>query len=242
MNWATECVVLIPCLNEAATIGAVVGAVRRHLPTVFVIDDGCSDDTAVLAKEAGAEVLRHAVSCGKGAALQTGWRQARNRGFKWALTMDGDGQHSPDDVPAFLTWAERTSARLVVGNRMANANPMPRLRRAVNRWMSKRISEIVGQPLPDSQCGFRLIYLETLSTLLITASHFEIESEVLLGFARAGFRIEFVPAQAIYKTEQSKIHPLADTLRWLHWWWRVRTEARSVESARFESIGKLRVS
>ncbi len=225
MNQTRDCAAVIPCLNEAATIGAVVASLRRHLPAVFVVDDGSSDDTALRARQAGAEVLRHPVCRGKGSALQTGWRHAYDLGFKWTLTMDGDGQHSPNDIPPFWHCAERTFAKLIVGNRMANPKQMPRLRRWVNRWMSCRISQAAGQSLPDSQCGFRLVDLEALSNIPITADHFEIESAVLLGFARCGFRIEFVPVQVIYKTEQSKIHPLTDTLRWFYWWWGARTGA-----------------
>jgi hypothetical protein len=84
--------------------------------------------------------------------------------------------------------------------------------------MSRRISRSVGRRLPDTQCGFRLINLEALDKLPVSTTHFEIESEVLLAFARAGRRIEFVPIQVIYKSEQSKIHPLIDTIRWFKWW------------------------
>src|ERR1700758_567038 len=101
MNWMTQCAAVIPCLNEAASIGQVVKSARRFAETVFVIDDGSSDETGVLAKKAGAEVLRHELPQGKGAALQTGWAHARKRGFRWALTMDGDGQHSAEDIPKF---------------------------------------------------------------------------------------------------------------------------------------------
>src|SRR5436309_2349844 len=112
MSWKTQCAVVIPCLNEAAAISEVVVAVRKYLPGVLVIDDGSQDDTSVLARRAGAEVLRHDFSCGKGAALQTGWRHARASGFEWALIMDGDGQHSAADIPAFLEVAEQTEAKL----------------------------------------------------------------------------------------------------------------------------------
>jgi glycosyltransferase involved in cell wall biosynthesis len=218
MNWPMQCAVTIPCLNESATIAEITASVRQHLPTVFVIDDGSQDNTAALAKNAGAEVLRHNTPLGKGAALQTGWRHARERGFTWALTMDGDGQHSADDIPAFLNCAERTGAELVVGNRMIYPRVMPWLRRRVNRWMSARISTLAGQPLPDTQCGFRLMNLETWAALPIAPAHFEIESDVLLAFAARGCWIEFVPVEVIYKNEQSKIHPLRDTIRWFRWW------------------------
>lgn len=222
MNWSNRCAAIIPCLNEASAVSEVIVAVRQYLPTTFVIDDGSSDETSDLAKRAGAEVLRHDAPRGKGAALQTGWESARARGFEWALALDGDGQHSPEEIPEFLSAAERTGAGLVVGNRMINPEGMPWLRRNVNRWMSKRISKLAGLPLPDSQCGFRLMNLNAWAKLPVTAAHFEIESDVLLAFAVGGYSIEFVPIQVIYKAEKSKIQPMRDTIRWARWWYRAR--------------------
>ncbi len=212
---------MVPCLNEAAAIGPVVVELRRYVSAVLVVDDGSSDDTRRVAGHAGAEVLRLEPTRGKGAALQAGWGHARQLGFEWALTLDGDGQHAPADAPAFFLYAEQTSAALVVGNRMTDSVRMPWSRLAANQWMSRRISRVAGRPLPDSQCGFRLIRLDILAGLPITAQHFEIESDVLLAFVRAGHRVEFVPIQPIYKQERSKIHLCSDTVRWLRWWWRV---------------------
>lgn len=222
MNWPTQCAAVIPCLNEAASISELVAVVRRRVPAVYVVDDGSTDRTGTIAKQAGAQVLRHEVSRGKGAALFAAWSHARKHGFTWALTMDGDGQHAPEDISKFFAAAERTGAELVVGNRMENPAGMPWLRRQVNRWMSRRISSLAGMALPDSQCGFRLMNLETWSRLPVHAEHFEIESDVLLEFARGKYRIDFVPITVIYKNEQSKIHPARDTVRWLRWWWQAR--------------------
>jgi glycosyltransferase involved in cell wall biosynthesis len=222
MDWRAACAAVIPCFNEAAAIGPLVEALRCSLPTVLVVDDGSSDETSTRAQNAGAVVLKHPATLGKGAALQTGWAYARQHGYRWVLTMDGDGQHAPGDSSAFFQCAERTSAALVVGNRMGQASRIPWLRRWVNRWMSRQLSKITGQPLPDSQCGFRLMKLEDWARLPIFTSHFEIESEVLLAFSKAGLAIEFVPIQVIYKAEKSKIHPWRDTIRWLRWWRRAR--------------------
>src|ERR1700720_4596822 len=198
MNWRAECAGVIPCLNEAAAIGPLVQAVRQRLPNVFVVDDGSTDGTAARAEEGGAHVLRHPATCGKGAALHTGWQCARDHGFTWALALDGDGQHSPDDISAFFECAERTSAALVVGNRMNNGTRMPLLRRFVNGWMSGSLSRAAGCFLPDSQCGFRLMNLEAWSGMRLTTTHFEIESETLLAFVAAGCAVEFVPVRVIY--------------------------------------------
>src|SRR5438093_134347 len=107
MDWANTCAVVIPCLNEAETIARVVSAVRQVLPAVIVVDDGSSDATADRATVAGATVLRHGQPKGKGAALRAGWSHALKSGFLWALSMDGDGQHAPEDIPAFLTRASQ---------------------------------------------------------------------------------------------------------------------------------------
>jgi len=222
MNWAADCAVVIPCLNEARTIVSLVQEVRTLFPAVIVVDDGSSDDTAQLAAEAGAEVLRHPKTFGKGAALAAGWMRARERGCRWVISMDGDGQHAVADIPRLLDYAERTKAALVVGNRMGNAQAMPWLRRCVNRWMSRRISRLTGRTLPDTQCGFRLMSLDDWSQVHLNADHFEIESELLCRFIAAGKRVEFVPVQVIYRNEQSKIRPVRDTHRWFRWWWQTR--------------------
>lgn len=218
MNWSATCAVVIPCCNEEATIAGLVQEVRQHLPTVIVVDDGSLDQTAARAAGAGAQVVRLEQNRGKGAALKAGLATASAQNCAWGLTMDGDGQHRPGDIPGFLRCAEETGASLVVGNRMSSAQAMPCLRRQVNRWMSRRISKRAGRVLPDSQCGFRLVDLMAWATLRLETNHFEIESEMLLAFAQAGYRIEFVPIQMIPKGRQSHIRPMRDTLRWLRWW------------------------
>jgi glycosyltransferase involved in cell wall biosynthesis len=222
VDWPATCAVVVPCRNEEATIAELVREARRVLPIVIVVDDGSGDLTAARAVEAGAQVVRREHKPGKGAALKAGIAAALTQDCKWALTLDGDGQHRPEDISGFLRCAEETGASLVVGDRMHCAKAIPWLRRSVNRWMSRRMSEAAGRLLPDSQCGFRLIHLQAWTALSLKTEHFEIESEVLLAFALAGHRIEFVPIQVIGKGSRSHIHPITDTWRWLQWWKRVR--------------------
>lgn len=218
MDWQAACAAVIPCFNEQAVIGPLVSAVRGYLPTVIVVDDGSTDDTPAIAQKTGAIIVENPTTLGKGAALQAGWTRARELGCRWALTMDGDGQHSPADILSFFLCAERTSAPLIIGDRMGYPSRMPLVRRWVNQWMSRRLARLAGQPLPDSQCGFRMMNLQEWAKLPLQAKHFEIESDILLLFARAGLAIEFIPIEVIYKQEQSKIHPLRDTVRWLRWY------------------------
>jgi len=212
------CTAVIPCLNERARIAALVVALRRQLSMVLVVDDGSTDDTTALAGAAGARVLRHERNLGKGAALRTGLSQARNFGFDWAIVLDGDGQHVPEDLPVFVQQALQTGARLIIGNRMHQAEAIPWLRRQVNRWMSRQLSRRAGRHLPDTQCGFRLIHLETWASLALATEHFEIESEMLMAFLAARHRVEFVPIRVIGRGRRSHIRPMADSLRWWKWW------------------------
>ena len=217
--WSRRCAAVIPCYNEATSIAGVVAATRKHLPGVIVVDDGSTDATARNAREAGAELVRLTANAGKGAALRAGWERALEQGFEWVLLLDGDGQHATEDIPGFFATAEATTARLVVGNRMGNPGDMPWLRRWANCWMSRRISRLTGRPLPDSQCGFRLVHLATLGGLSLTARRFEIESEMLVEFLAAGHRVEFVRVRTIYLARTSKIRVGPDTWRWLRWRW-----------------------
>lgn len=196
------------------------------IPLVLVVDDGSPDETARLAAEAGADVLRQAENRGKGAALRKGLQAAFDAGCEYAITMDGDGQHDPADLAQFVAAADGGEVDLVVGNRMAAPQSMPWLRRWVNRWMSRRISRLAGRPLPDTQCGYRLVRLSAWRELDLQTTRFEIESEMLLSFVAAGLRVEFVPVRTIYKTEQSKIHPVRDTIRWFRWWRQVKQSRR----------------
>jgi glycosyltransferase involved in cell wall biosynthesis len=215
---AANCAVVIPCFNEAASIAALVSAVRNQFPFVVVVDDGSTDATARLAQTAGAAVLRHEKNLGKGVALKTGLSFACGKNFKWAVTLDGDGQHASEDLPALLHAAEKSGATLVIGSRMADAHKMPWLRRRVNFWMSRQLSRRAGKFLPDTQSGFRLVHLPTWSSLSLTAERFEVESEMLLAFLAANQRVEFVPVRVIRSQRASHIHPLADALRWWKWW------------------------
>lgn len=233
-----KCAAVIPCFNENAGVAALVAAVRRHFSCVMVVDDGSTDGTAALAGGGGATVFSHEQNLGKGAALKTGLSQALSQGFEWAVTLDGDGQHTPEDLPALFRCAEETGALLVIGNRMDNGSAMPWLRRRVNRWMSRKLSQRAGQFLPDTQCGFRLIHLQTWAMLPLKTEHFEIESEMLMAFLAAKHPVAFVPIRVIRRSRISHIHPVTDSLRWWKWWRglkRLPTPPVETKSSRWEN-------
>lgn len=214
---------LVPCYNEAADIARVVRAVRRHLDVCIVVDDCSRDSTAQAAAAAGARVLRHERNFGKGMALKNGFALARASGFSAALTLDGDGQHDPEEIPRFLEAFEAGGIDIVLGDRMGDAASMPWTRRATNRFMSWCVTHMAGVPIRDSQVGFRLIRLDTWQALQLHGRRFDLESEILIKACRRGARVTQVPIRTIYSgTSKSKIHPLFDGVRFFRLLWRCR--------------------
>jgi len=205
---------IIPAYAEGKFIGDVVSRVLRHVGTVLVIDDGSLDDTAIVAQAAGAVVFRHSTNRGKGAAIKSGLEHATAAATPFFLFLDGDGQHDPDDIPAFFDAMNETGADLVVGNRMTHLETMPVVRRLTNKFMSWQIGAICKVPVPDSQCGFRLVRRELLPVLNAPSDRFDFETESLILAARHGFRITSVPVRTIYSNQRSKIRPVHDTIRY----------------------------
>jgi glycosyltransferase involved in cell wall biosynthesis len=206
---------LIPAYFEEHQIQAVARRTLAQLDHVLVLDDGSTDRTSEEASEAGAEVIRHEKNQGKGAAIKTGMRELAARGFLYVLILDGDGQHLPEEIPAFLEEANRSGAPFVVGTRMSDTRKMPFVRKMTNRLMSAQISALCGQPVPDSQCGFRMMHRDVIPHLYCESNNYDYETEMLLIASREGFRIASVPVSTIYGEEISKIHPVRDTVRFI---------------------------
>lgn len=206
---------VIPAYHEEKHIGEVVLRTRAQLQHVLVIDDGSNDKTAAHARAAGAELIVHPQNLGKGEAIKTGLRYWLDRQFDFVIILDSDGQHRPEEIDRFLNIAANGDAALVIGNRMGDIARMPRLRRLVNRYMSKQISSVCGQEIPDTQCGFRMLHRQLIPALLGGAARFDYETEMLFIASRNGFRIQSVPISTVYSDEVSSIHPVRDTIRFL---------------------------
>ena len=207
------CCVIVPAYREEKRIGRVVRGILAHCPNVLVVDDGSDDRTAEEARAAGAEVIRHPGNRGKGSALNTGFERARQMGCEFVITVDGDGQHDPADLPAFMETYRKAGTPVLVGNRMDRTETMPWHRLLTNRFMSWLLSRKMGQHVPDTQCGYRLFRADVLPAMPPTAERFAAESEVLLELSERGVKIGSVPIRVIYSDEKSKIRPLRDTVR-----------------------------
>ena len=205
--------VLIPSYNEAKTIGNIVKEVKAQGITVYVVDDGSSDNTSAVAEDAGAIVIKNEKNLGKGASLREGFKYILKERCDAVIVMDGDNQHEARSVPDFVRQMEEEGADMVIGNRMLDTKAMPYIRFSTNRLMSYVLSKMCGQKIPDTQCGYKLITRKVLENITLDSSNFEIESEFIVKVGRKGFKINSVPIKTIYQDEKSKINPISDTLR-----------------------------
>lgn len=208
---------VIPAYNAGRHLAGVIERVAHHVPRerIVVVDDGSSDDTRAVAERAGVVVEAHPANRGKGAAIRSGLARAATLGVPYAILLDADGQHDPDEIPSFVAQARTSGADLVVGNRLEDSANMPWLRLATNHVTSAVVSLLAGRRVPDSQNGYRLVRLAHFQGFPLTTSRYEIESEMIIRAGRAGGTIASVPVRTIYGGEKSFINPFVDTWRFL---------------------------
>ena len=207
--------VILPSYNAARFLEKVIADIRAVVPDirVLVVDDGSTDGTADVARQAGAEVIVHEVNRGKGGALATGNAWALESGLEWVYTMDADGQHLPGEMSSFEEVAAAGPYDVVVGNRMDDTRDMPWLRKRTNEFTSWVVSKLAGVDIPDSQNGYRLFRVACLEGLELRTTRYDTETEILVRLARRGYRIGAVPVSTIYGDEHSSINPFVDTGR-----------------------------
>jgi glycosyltransferase involved in cell wall biosynthesis len=227
-----DLVVVIPAHNEALFIGDLLRKIKRRVSNVVVVDDGSTDDTAGVARQAGAVVLTHPENRGKGAALKTGFTYAADHGFRAIMTVDGDGQHSPDDIPGLLGAFQEKQADIIIGCRPRHPKNMPLDRFVTNWFTSSLVSFLAGQRIKDSQSGFRIFDSRVVPFLSFSTSRFDTESEMLVEASRAGFKIAEVPITTIYGQEKSKQRPLRDTALFFRFFFRALFRKTGKEEGR----------
>jgi len=207
-------VALIPALNEAATIAQVVAEIQPHVTGVVVVSDGSQDATSDLARAAGATVLSHDDTRGKGQAVRTGLAHIlASADADYVLILDGDRQHLPAEAPRLIQAARSSGADLVVGERQFNRDAMPASRYYANVVGSRALSSFMGSSVRDTQCGYRLFRAAMLRRLPLRSTGYDIETEMLVKVGRLGGRIVNVPITAVYNGAPSKLRPVRDTTR-----------------------------
>jgi len=195
---------IIPAFNEEIAIGSVVLTTFKYVDQVIVVDDGSSDRTSEIAEAAGAEVIQHSSNQGKGAALRSGFQAIGDRDI--VVTLDGDGQHNPVEIPKLLKPIIDGEADIVNGSRYLNKNvtDTPGYRRLGQTVLDKATTLSSGLNLTDSQSGFRAFATYTLSAFKFNHDGCSIESEMLIDAANFGSRIVEVDIGVNYGKDSNR--------------------------------------
>lgn len=209
---------VIPAFNEAGTIRDVAARTLRHVSDVVVVDDGSTDGTGAALAGLPVTLIRNENNRGKAFSLAKGAGHAIAHGAEAILTLDADGQHRPGDIPRLVSAHERDPAAVIVGSRLHDCAQIPRDRYLANRFANFWIAWAAGQPIADSQSGFRIYPAELFRELAPRADRdpgFVFESEVLIEAGRRGVRITDVPVSATYpeRARRSYFRPVLDFAR-----------------------------
>lgn len=209
--------VVIPAYNEAATIRDIATRALKFCAQVIVVDDGSTDGTARTLAELPVQMLRNDRNLGKAASLWRGTQVALASGVDAVVTLDGDGQHTPEDIPRLLAAAQQNPGSIVIGARLADRSAIPKLRYFANRAAVFWLSWACGQRLEDSQSGFRVYPAGLFRKVRISHDRqhsFVFESEILIEAARFGHRCVMVSITALYRTDgRASYYRHLDTLR-----------------------------
>lgn len=188
--------VIIPTYNNGGTVADVARRALQECDDVIVVDDGSTDDTHALLENIPTgqlTIVTHNRNRGKGRALCTGFQKAQELGFSYAITLDADGQHYPEDIPLFLEANRQHPGALIIGSRRMEGKEQSSGSRFANKFSNFWFKVQTGVSLPDTQSGFRLYQLDKLGSLWYLTSRYEAELEMLV--AQCWKRVEMVPVK-----------------------------------------------
>ena len=209
---------VIPACNEATTIRDVAQRTLAQLATVIVVDDGSTDGTSGAVDGLPVILLRNPTNCGKAASLRRGALEAMRRGAHAIVTLDGDAQHCPEDIPLLLDAFRSAPEHMIIGSRLHRRENIPARRFWANRIANYWISRAAGYPIADSQSGFRIYPAALFDRARVRydrAASFVFESEILIDAARLGMRAICVPVNVVYSPRMRPSHfrPVVDIAR-----------------------------
>ena len=204
----TRIVAIIPAYNEEDALADVIAKTSQYVDEVIIVNDGSSDRTAEVAIEAGAKLIRHSTNLGKGEALKSGFEAIDDDSI--IVTIDGDGQHNPDEIPAIIKPIIEDGADLVNGSRYMNGpeENTPAYRRVGQRVLDIATNISAGIKVTDSQSGFRAFSPRTKGVFRFKDTGFGIESEMLVDAAEAGLKIVEAPITVRYDLDGSTKDPV----------------------------------
>lgn len=209
---------IIPTYNNQDTVQQVIEDVSHYCADIYVVCDGPTDGTIEKVRESKIPVnlLVYTPNKGKGTALITGFRKALEQGFRYAITIDSDGQHYASDIPAFLEHIALYPNHLVIGSRGLKHDNMPQRNSFANKFSNFWFTVQTGKKLPDTQTGFRLYPLEKMGRMKLLTSRYEAELELLVCSAWRNIAIDPIPIRVYYPPQEERIshfRPGKDFLR-----------------------------
>lgn len=210
-----NCCVIIPTYDNDKTLQRVVSGVLGYTANVIVVNDGATDATPqILAEYPQITVINHETNKGKGIALQTGFKTALAMGYDYAITIDSDGQHYPDDIPVFIEMLEAEGPALLIGSRNMAHESVPKKSSTGNRISNYWVWVETGIKLTDTQSGYRLYPLKFLPKKFYT-NKFEFEIEIITRTAWNGVPVKNVPVKVLYDPDERVSHfrPFQDFTR-----------------------------
>jgi len=209
--------VLIPTYNNGASLPAVINDVLQYTDQVIVVNDGSTDNTALLLQKfPGLQIITHEVNKGKGTALRNGFDYAFEKGYKYAVSIDADGQHFAKDLHQFLDKLEEAPNAIIIGARNMSQETIPGKSSFGNRFSNFWFKVETGKTMPDTQSGYRLYPLEPLQKIHFFTHRFEFEIEVLVRAAWNGVDIVSVPVGVYYAPKEERVshfRPVRDFTR-----------------------------
>ncbi|MBN8696756.1 MAG: DUF2062 domain-containing protein [Bacteroidetes bacterium] len=202
-----KCCVIIPTYNNEKTIVAVINSVLEFTSDVIVVNDGATDSTAELLKQFAKSItiLSYLPNKGKGVALRTGIKYAQEKGFRYAITIDSDGQHFADDIPVFIDKIELEPDSLLVGARNLNQENMPKKNTFGNKFSNFWFKLFTHIDLPDTQSGYRLYPIEKMKGSRYFTTKYEFEVEVMVKAAWKGIHVTSVPIRVFYAEGKERV-------------------------------------
>jgi len=193
-------VVCIPAFNAESQIKDVIKKSQNYVDKVIVCDDGSSDETYANAKSSGALVLQHKANLGKGAALKTLFIKAKELGADIVITIDGDGQFLPEEIPKLIEPIKTNNFDIVIGNRFLDKHEMPVYRKAGNKILDKFTKLAANLPFEDTQSGFRSYSKNAIEKISFFTNGFGVDSEILVDAVNKELKVTEENITVIYNT------------------------------------------
>ena len=185
-------VAIIPAYNEEKTIGWVVEETKKHVDKVIVVDDFSRDDTEKLARKAGASVIRHSFNKGLGSSLRDGFKAGLKAKADIIITLDGDGQHNPHEIPKFIKAIERGND-FVLGER--DLSKYPFVKKFGNFFLNFATNFISGTNVKDTESGFRAFRASALRKFYLKSERYEIAVEIIFEVGKNYLKTANVPIE-----------------------------------------------